>query len=163
MKHRFHLLAWCALVALGVVSCGRPVLIQPTANPDLPVSSDQPAPAATEPPASGGAVEIGLAMVDGLDFLIMESMPVQVSVVARGSLPDGCTAIGQAATQREENTFVVTLTTVRPVDAICTQALVPYEHTVPLDVVGLPAGTYTVTVNGVSGTFDLAADNVLDM
>ena len=44
---------------------------------------------------------------------------------------------------------------------MCTEALVPYEQAVPLDVAGLPAGVYTVTVNGVSDTFELAVDNVL--
>ena len=112
-------------------------------------------------PVDAGAVEVGLAVVDSIDILIMESMPVQVSVVARGNLPDGCTSIGQATTERDDKTFVVTLTTRRPLDAMCTEALVPYEQAVPLEVAGLPAGVYTVTVNGVSDTFELAVDNVL--
>ncbi len=76
-------------------------------------------------------------------------------------MPDGCTTIGQATTERDDRIFVVTLTTRRPLDAVCTEALVPYEQAVPLDVAGLPAGVYTVTVNGVSDTFELAVDNVL--
>lgn len=42
----------------------------------------------------------------------------------------------------------------------CPMAMRPYRVTVPLDVYGLPAGTYTFTVNGAkSGTFTLQQDN----
>lgn len=138
-----------------------PLLREPAGGPDQPVSSDQATLQASQPTVDAGAVEVGLAVVDSIDILIMESMPVQVSVVARGNLPDGCTSIGQVTTERDDKTFVVTLTTKRPLDAMCTEALVPYEQTLPLDVAGLPAGVYTVTVNGVSDTFELAVDNVL--
>ncbi len=49
-------------------------------GPDQPVSSDQPTLQATEPAVDAGAVEVGLAVVDSIDILIMELMPVQVSV-----------------------------------------------------------------------------------
>jgi inhibitor of cysteine peptidase len=42
---------------------------------------------------------------------------------------------------------------------VCTQALVPFEETIPLDVEGLLAGEYTVNVNGVMATFTLDVDN----
>jgi inhibitor of cysteine peptidase len=44
---------------------------------------------------------------------------------------------------------------------MCTQIVVPFEESIPLDVVGLPAGTYTVDVNGVTGSFTLDVDNQL--
>ncbi len=161
MKNVNRLLAALSIAVFTAVSCAPPLLDEPAGGPDQPVSSDQPTLQATEPAVDAGAVEVGLAVVDSIDILIMESMPVQVSVVARGNLPDGCTTIGQATTERDDTTFVVTLTTRRPLDAVCTEALVPYEQAVPLEVAGLPAGVYTVTVNGVSDTFELAVDNVL--
>jgi hypothetical protein len=42
----------------------------------------------------------------------------------------------------------------------CTLELVPFEQTIDLDVYGLPAGVYTVDVNGVTDTFELMVDNV---
>ena len=39
------------------------------------------------------------------------------------------------------------------------QVLVDFEEVIALQVVGLPAGTYTVDVNGVKGTFTLTVDN----
>jgi len=103
----------------------------------------------------------GTAQVDSIDILMLESFPVQISVVARGNLPDGCTAIDQIAQQRQGDTFKVTITTRRPADKICTEALVPFQEAISLEVVGLPAGTYTVDVNGVTGSFTLDVDNVL--
>jgi hypothetical protein len=55
----------------------------------------------------------------------------------------------------------VTITTVRPADQACTEALVPFEEVISLDVRGLDAGTYAVDVNGVRDTFELAMDNRL--
>lgn len=117
--------------------------------------------APTESPAVL-APERGQATVDSIQVLVMESFPVQVSVVARGELPDSCTQIDEVFTQQEDELFRVVITTFRPQDAICTQALVPFEQSIALDVEGLPAGAYTVSVNGVTGAFTLDIDNSLD-
>jgi hypothetical protein len=103
----------------------------------------------------------GLANVESIDILLLESFPVQVRVVARGNHPDGCTSIESVDQTRDERAFLVTIATFRPPDAICTQEIVPFEETIALDVLGLPAGAYSVDVNGISGTFELAVDNVM--
>jgi len=108
-----------------------------------------------EPPTSG------TAQVDSIDLLILESFPVQITAMVRGNLPDGCTTIDQIAQERQGNTFEVTITTKRPAGKMCTQALVPFEEAIALEVNGLPAGTYTVSVNGTTGAFTLDVDNVL--
>jgi hypothetical protein len=102
----------------------------------------------------------GVASVETIDILILESFPVQVNVVARGNLPDGCTTLDEVIQERDGNTFQVTITTVRPVGMECTEALVPFEKVVVLEVYGLLAGVYTVDVNGVTDTFELTVDNV---
>jgi len=116
-------------------------------------------PSATPPAGQGGIIR-GEATVESIDVLIMESFPVQVNAVVRGSLGDGCTTLDPVTTTREGNTFRIRLTTQRPADAVCTLALVPFEEVVSLDVLGLPAGVYTVDANGVTETFELAIDNV---
>ncbi len=120
-------------------------------------------PAATEPATAPISVQPdrGQAVVNGVDVLVMESFPVQVSIVAKGDLPDSCTTIDQVITQRNDDGFRVAITTFRQPEQLCTQALVPFEETVPLDVAGLPAGTYPVIVNGVQESFTLDVDNVL--
>ena len=146
------LLALALPVLLISSSCGQ----EQAANTPVP---DTPTP--TEAPTSSGPVE-GVADVESIEILILESFPVQVNVRARGQLPDGCTTIDEITTERTGTTFNVTITTFRPADAVCTEALVPFEEVIALDVLGLEAGTYTVNVNGIRGTFTLATDNVLE-
>ncbi|WP_440946476.1 protease inhibitor I42 family protein [Methanosarcina sp. T3] len=104
----------------------------------------------------------GVANVENIDILILESFPVQIHVIAEGYLPDGCTEIDEIKTETEGNTFNISITTKRPKEAICTQAIESFTETIPLEVQGLSAGNYTVNVNGVNGSFELAVDNTLD-
>lgn len=104
----------------------------------------------------------GTATIDSLDILILESFPVQINVIASGNLADGCTRLGEEAVAFDSTTFTVELPTIRPGDVACTEALVPFDKVISLDVLGLPAGTYTVNVNGTSDTFTLDVDNVAD-
>ena len=103
---------------------------------------------------------IGLASVDEIDILILESFPVQVQVIASGNLPDPCTEISEVLQEREGDTFFITIKTYRP-PGLCIQVLAPFEEIISLEVYGLPAGTYTVDVNGVQDTFDLEVDNII--
>ena len=94
--------------------------------------------------------------------MTLESFPVQIHVVAQGYLPDSCTEIDKIKTEREGNNFNINISTKRPKDAMCTQVIVPFNETITLDVQGLKAGNYTVNVNGVKGSFELAVDNILN-
>jgi inhibitor of cysteine peptidase len=111
-----------------------------------------------------GAPSEGGVFVNDVELMIMESFPVQVRAVIQGDLADGCTSIQDIETQRdvEDRRFTVRIETTRDDDAICTQALVPFEESIDLDVKGLPAGTYTVDVHGETATFTLEVDNVLE-
>ncbi|MBU4349076.1 hypothetical protein KKB17_05225 [bacterium] len=104
----------------------------------------------------------GLAPVDEIDILILESFPVQINVIARGNLPDPCTEISEVLQEREGDTFFITIKTYRS-PGFCIQVLAPFEEIIPLEVYGLPAGTYTVDVNGVQATFDLEVDNFISI
>jgi len=105
---------------------------------------------------------IGLASVDEIDILILESFPVQINVIAKGNLPDPCTEISEVLQEKEGNTFFITIKTYS-FSGFCIQVLAPFEEIIPLEVYGLLAGTYTVDVNGVQGTFDLLVDNILSI
>jgi inhibitor of cysteine peptidase len=105
---------------------------------------------------------IGLASVDEIDILILESFPVQINVIAKGNLPDPCTEISEVLQEKEGNTFFITIKTYS-FSGFCIQVLAPFEEIIPLEVYGLPAGTYTVDVNGVQATFDLLVDNILSI
>lgn len=105
---------------------------------------------------------IGLASVDEIDILILESFPIQINVIVKGNLPDPCTEISEVLQEKEGNTFFITIKTYS-FSGFCIQVLAPFEEIIPLEVYGLPAGTYTVDVNGVQDTFDLLVDNILSI
>ena len=159
MKMKRKLLLSVMLFTLLLTSCGRPtasptpteVVLEPTAT----VEPTQ------EPTTVEGGVITGEAMVESIEILLLESFPIQVNVVARGNLPDSCTTISEITRQRDDDTFQVTITTLRPADKMCAQVLVPFEEVIALDVMGLPAGVYTVNVNGVTDTFEFTVDNAM--
>lgn len=124
---------------------------------DLPVSSDTP----DIPPKPGGWNSYQQqAYVDQIQINIMESFPLQVSVTVTGNLPDGCTTLAEIrALQVDDHTFEILVFTNRMKDVLCTQALVPFEEIVHLDVHKLPAGTYTVKAYDLIETFTFDTDN----
>ncbi len=167
------MVAMLLVVVLLFAACGTKAAPATTPPPpDVAVSSepaDTPAPAATPvsanplgSDASSGGIDmmLGEATVEQIELQMMESFPVRVNVRAQGLLADGCTSIKGVEQVRDSQTFTVTIQTQRPRDRMCTQALKPFEHNVALEVVGLPAGTYTVNINGITDTFTLAMDNV---
>jgi inhibitor of cysteine peptidase len=101
----------------------------------------------------------GQALVDYIEIRILESFPVQVHVNVLGVLADRCTELGDIITDRKGNNFTIDVTTLRPSNIFCAQVIKPFETIVPLDVIGLKAGTYVVTINGIKETFTLDADN----
>lgn len=117
--------------------------------------------AATTTPEEVGEPETGVAPVDSVDVLLLESFPVQVNVIVSGNLPDGCTRLEEPVIDFDGTTFDITLPTSRPTGVACTEALEPYDKVIPLNVTELPAGDYTVVVNDVSDTFTLQTDNTL--
>lgn len=148
------------LMSMGLTACGA---LPPadSIDPNQPVSSDDPSPEPTTPLNEEDYLFDEVNMVEEISINMMESFPLQVSVTVRGSLPDGCTEIAESKAEREGNTFTVRITTRRPKDAVCTQALVPFEENVPLEVYGLPAGTYEVKVYDLTDSFTFEMDNSL--
>jgi len=153
----FALLAGCSSAATPLEPAGPPTL-----DPNSPVTSnDTPLPP-IEPTPRVGEWIISEAMVESVELVFLESFPLQIHALVRGVLGDGCTELDQVTTTRQGNTFTIRITTARPADAVCTQIAALFEENVPLDVYGLPAGTYTVDANGVTATFTLDQDNTLD-
>lgn len=108
-------------------------------------------------------VVIGSAVVEEIDVMKLESFPIQVNVLARGYTPDGCTTLGDIKQSYANNKFTIKIESKKPLDAEnCTQVIMPFEKTISLNgVSGLPKGSYTVDVNGVTGGFMLEMDNFI--
>lgn len=144
---------YCAgliILALALTACGQ--------------RNVTPTPAALEfaAPAAEPEVITGQAYVERIEILKFDTTPVQVVVAAMGDLPDTCTQIG-AVTQRRDldrSTLWVEIETTRTASDHCQNTVTSFEERLPLDVYGLPAGTYAVNVNGATGMFLLAADNL---
>lgn len=105
------------------------------------------------------ASEVQLAPVERIEIKKTATSPVQVFVKVKGHFRDGCGSIGHVFTRQDGNNFTITVSqkTLQTFQA-CTQALVPFELTLPLAVYGLSKGSYTVNVNKINQSFQLDAD-----
>lgn len=103
------------------------------------------------------------AVVENIEVLLIETLPADATVNITGYLPDGCTELDEIIVDQQEDEFILTLITRTPTgDIACTQALVPFEERVDLDILGLEAGTYTVIAQDQQASFSLAVDNVFE-
>ena len=146
----------------------------PTARPRTPGVDPLPDEARSYPPPAGApqspeaagsqssppAQQQVRVQVDELQVSLLESLPTQVQVTVRGSLPNGCARITKIAQTREGTRFFISIGATKDPNAICTQALVPFEESVTLDTSGLAPGTYSVQVHGVVAPLTLSADMV---
>ena len=107
----------------------------------------------------GANLDSGIVYLNSMAINLMESFPVQVSVTLTGNLADGCTKIHSIESEREGQNFTIHINAKRSAGQMCTQALVPFEKTVSLDVYGLLAGEYIVTAGDLSESFTLEMDN----
>lgn len=117
-------------------------------------------PPATTPQSMKTRIAIREAQVQSVEIQFMQTNPVQVNAVARGNLTEACATFAEPQLSFTTNTFMIKLLTVSPSDRGCLQVTTPFEQTIPLNTTDLPAGDYTVKVNGVSAVFTLpAGDN----
>jgi inhibitor of cysteine peptidase len=100
------------------------------------------------------------AEVESVEVSLTDARPVGASAVIRGTVPEACTKLDEIRQEYIDSTstFVLILTTRRPVEEPCLQVVTPFEATVPLAIERLPNGIYTVVANGVTTTFRLEAD-----
>lgn len=81
--------------------------------------------------------------------------PIPVHVDIGAQLPDVCGQV-EYVTQKQDGTkFIIELFTIPSTEASCLRDTVPFRMKLPLNVTGLPAGRYSVEVNGVSADFTL--------
>lgn len=102
-------------------------------------------------PASGavGNLLVRPAVLEDAQVNIRESDPVQIAVLVTGYYSDGCTTFHGVTQSVVGTRIVLMVTTERPRDAMCTQAIVPFSETVQVDIGGIAPGTYTLDVNGL--------------
>jgi hypothetical protein len=128
-----RLFPWLIILSMLLASCG--------GEPTLPATID---------PAQ---YQIGENFtVEAIDLEVGQTLPSDATLVVRGNFPDSCTQIYQVSQQRTGHTIIITLTTARPIDAVCTQALTPHTERIRIGQIE-EAGTYTLIANDFTGTF----------
>jgi hypothetical protein len=97
------------------------------------------------------------AKVDNIVVEFVGAGPVAADAVITGTVPEACAEVDEIRQvfDERERTFILTVTTRRPVDEPCEQMETTFEETEALAIAGLPDGVYTVAANGVSTTFRL--------
>ena len=144
-------------VGLTVMETVEAEEVTPPAGQSVPIE-------ATVTPTSAPTEDkftIGKADVEQIEIVSMDVDPVQVTLIVQGQLADGCTEISTIMHQIDGNTIAFDISTQRPADALCTQSLVSFEETFPLDISNLGDGTYMVNINGATAQFMLAYGTVV--
>jgi hypothetical protein len=145
MKHTLLILT---LIALLLSACAP--------NDVVPSTGDQPTPVVvteTVPLASNQGYQP--VDIDGVEVQVGEGSPIPVHVIASGNLPDTCAQIELVQLQQDGTTFRISLSTVPSTAEGCIQDTLPFKIGIPLNVVNLPGGSYTVDVNGMTQSFQL--------
>jgi len=106
--------------------------------------------------------QLRLANVESIKINQILTFPVEVNVIARGHLPNACAVIDQIRQERDGSDFNIVIESLHQGDASCGEDRIPFEETIMLDVLGLPAGIYVVDLNGLRGTFKLMTENIAD-
>jgi hypothetical protein len=141
-KKLFQPISFIVLIALVLSACA------PAAIPDSPAIIPSPTSQPAQPLPVSREVQ-----VQSVEIEFQEGPPVQVNAIVRGSLTESCAVLGESQVEYAANTFKITIPAISPSDTGCAQVTSPFVTTIPLPAQDLPAGTYTVTANGVSGVF----------
>ena len=139
------------LIGLLLAACSAAAVEQPpepvqveTPLPDQPVDSS---PSSTPVPATGGALRQGPIYVDEVELVMMESFPVQVRLILRGSLPNPCSSLAWEVEEPDsQGRIVVQAYSLQEADLACIQVLEPMEESVPLGA--FTQGSFSVWLNG---------------
>ncbi len=103
------------------------------------------------------------ASISNLTIQTSNGFPVEKTLVVKGQLA-GCTHLNEPQVIQDGNVFYVNLTVSQDNNGgqACAEEIQNYEQRINLPVNGLPAGVYTIVINGKQLTFELEQDNKID-
>lgn len=94
------------------------------------------------------------ATIEKIDIKLIEDQPTKAAVTITGTLKDPCTSLEDIEQDFDDDTFTMIVITAREAHTMCnSQARVPFEEVIELDISDLEPGTYNVDVQGIIGTF----------
>ena len=97
--------------------------------------------------------------IDQVEVEVGVGSPIPVQVIVSGNLPDTCAQLELIQQQQEGSTFHIRLWTIPSNAEGCVQDTLPFRINLPINIVNLPAGPYTVDVNGSNATFQVDTAN----
>jgi len=123
-------------------------------------SGEQPTPIESHDLISAGYQPI---VVDQVEVEVGVGSPIPVHVIVSGTLPDVCSQIEHTEIKQDGSNFTITLFATPdaggPAVDSCIKDAIPFRMSIPLNVVDLPAGSYSVIVNGSRADFRLDTAN----
>jgi hypothetical protein len=148
---QFTLAFTASLLILSVVGCALIPDLPPPATPTPAIP-----PSGYEPQAGDDGLKRDQVFLDveNSQVVVMESYPIQVSVVLKGNLPDPCHELRVVVTSADvHNEINLDVYSVVDSSKACITVLQPFEVTIPLG--SYTSGHYAVNVNGqLLGEFD---------
>jgi hypothetical protein len=91
--------------------------------------------------------------VQDVQIQIGVGSPIPVDALISGELPDTCAQLAEVKVTQRDFAFEIALRVAPGTREECLRDALPFRMYVPLNMVNLPDGTYTVKVNDVSTTF----------
>jgi hypothetical protein len=99
------------------------------------------------------AVELPKLKVNDVQTQIGVGSPIPVDAFISAELPDICAQLAEVKVTQRDFAFEITASVTPGAREECRRDTLPFRMAIPLNMVSLPAGTYTVNVNGASTTF----------
>lgn len=101
--------------------------------------------------------------VDQVEVEVGVGSPIPVHVIVSGRLPDPCSQVEHTEIKQDGSNFIITLFATPDVGGPavdgCIKDAIPFKMGIPLNMIDLPAGSYSVTVNGSRADFKLDTAN----
>jgi hypothetical protein len=123
-------------------------------------SGQQPTPVESYDLVSAGYQPI---TVDQVEVEVGVGSPIPVHVIVSGWMPDPCSQVEHTEIKQDGSNFIITLSATPDVGGPavdgCIKDPMYFKMGIPLNVVDLPAGSYSVTVNGSRADFKLDTAN----
>jgi hypothetical protein len=123
-------------------------------------SGQQPTPVESYNPTSADYQPI---TVDQVEVEVGVGSPIPVHVIVSGWMPDPCSQVEYTEIKQDGSSFIITLFATPDVGGPavdgCIKDPIYFKMEIPINVVDLPAGSYSVTVNGSRADFELDTAN----
>jgi hypothetical protein len=113
----------------------------------------------SDPPPPPVFGEFQPVQVDQAEVEVGVGSPIPVHVIVSGNLPDHCSQVEYTEIKQDGSNFIIKLSATPDMGNLvvdgCIKDPLPFRMSIPLNVIGLPAGDYSVEVNGSRVDFSL--------